>query len=310
MEAYRETFGEELKEEKAELGKEGQEKVSTWQKFKEFVSAVFKMNSWRKWIKDFIELVKNPSEAVADKGPTILPAFLSFAQPVANQIALWTKWLPIFGIVSSIWSMIKGIGETWSKLKDMLALKSTAKAAGKNKEDPSSAELAEAAQYGYAKVKRGFFSRLFNLVKSAADLVLGVAKLVVGMFSGGIGAIIVQAFDLASTLVDLVVTSIRKIRGFGKWLLGTRGKARRENAEKIVTAAREGSEEAMGLILKLDPSGIARGDKLDKFWYWLKYWGAEKKAHNKEMLTRTLQDWDKKQIDTLVKGVAEKLKSQ
>lgn len=153
-------------------------------------------------------------------------------------------------------------------------------------------------------------SRLFNLAKSAAGLVLGVAKLVVGMFSGGIGAIIVQAFDLALTLVDLASTALRKVKGFGKWLLGTRGKARRENAEKIVIAAQGGSDEALNLIIKLNPSGIARGGKLDKFWYWLKYWGAEKKAHNKEMLTEILKDWDKKEIDTLVKGVAEKLKSQ
>jgi hypothetical protein len=93
-------------------------------------------------------------------------------------------------------------------------------------------------------------------------------------------------------------------------LLGTRGKARRQNAEKIVMSARDGSEDAMRLLLQLDPSAIARGDKLDKFWYWLKYWGAEKKAHEKQMLMNILKDWDKKEINTLVEGVAEKLKSQ
>ncbi len=313
MEAYKEVFGEELTEEKApeRLGTEGQEKVSRWQKFKIFVSSIFSIKKWISWIKDFIEFCKDPAKAVEDKAGITLPGFLSFAQPIADQVAKWTQWLPIVGIVTSIVSMINGIRNTLSKFKDMLALRSAAKEAKKKQvKDTASEELQEAAQYGYAKVRRGFFSRLYNMIKSAANLVLSVAKLVVGMFSGGIGAIIVQAADLALTLVDLAVTAARKIKGFAKWILGIRGKARRENAEKIVMAARDGSDEAIDLILKLDPSGIVRGGKLDKSWYWLKYWGAKKTAHSKEMLKQILKDWDKKEIDTLVKGVAEKLKSQ
>ena len=313
MEAYKEVFGEELTEEKApeKLGTEGQEKVSRWQKFKIFVSSIFTIKKWISWIKDFITFCKDPQKAVEDKAGITLPGFLSFAQPIADKVAQWTQWLPIVGIVTSIISLINGLRNTLSKFKDMLALRSAAKEAKKKLvKDTATEELQEAAQYGYAKVRRGFFSRLYNMIKSAANLVLSVAKLVVGMFSGGIGAIIVQAFDLALTLVDLAVAAGRKIKGFAKWILGIRGKARRENAEKIVMAARDGSDEAIDLLLKLDPSGIVRGGKLDKFWYWLKYWGEKKTAHSKEMLKQILKDWDKKEIDTLVKGVAEKLKSQ
>ena len=310
MEAYKDVFGEELKEDKADekLGTGEQEKVSRWAKFKTFITSIFHIKDWIKWIKDFIEFCKNPVEAVAEKAGTVLPGFLSFAQPIADKIAAWTQWLPIVGIVTSIFSLVKSVPNVISKFIEMLALRSTANKGLKGNQ--SERALTQAAQYGYAKVRRGFWGRVFELAKKAGDLVLSVAKLVIGLVSGGLGAVVIQAIEIASTLVDLAVAAFKKLKGFGKWLLGIRGKARRENAEKIVTAARQGSVEASELILKLGPSGIARGGKLDKIHDWFKYWGEAKKVHDKNMLAEILQDWDKKEIDTLVDGLAEKLKSQ
>jgi len=309
LQAYKDVFGTELKEDKADekLGKGEQEKVSTWQKFKEFVSSIFHIKDWINWIKEFIGFCKNPVDAVAEKASTVLPGFLKFAQPIADQVSKWTKWLPIVGVVTSLFSLVKSIPGVISKFFDMRALKSTAREPKKDKE--SGGELEEAAQYGYAKVKRGFWSRIFGMAKGAGDVVLSVAKLVVGLFSGGIGAIVVQALELSATVIDLAVTAFRKIKGFGKWLLGKRGKARRENAEKIIMAAKQGSVEAAELILKLAPAGMTRGGTLDKLNNWFKYWGANKKAHDKKMLMEILRDWDKKELDALVDGMADKLKS-
>jgi hypothetical protein len=310
LKAYQEVFGEELEETRAPEDIKGRKtrKLTTWEKIKEFVVDVFKPARWSKAIKDFIDICKDPVKSIP-KIETVLPEFLSFAQPVADKVASWAQYIPVAGIVVKFLSVAIGIKSTYQKWQDTKALGEAAKAASKDKTGPN-ADLAQAAEYGYAKVNRGFWSRFIDLAKNTGTLVVSLLGLVVGAMTAGTGLIVSEAINLASLLVDMVNFTWRKVKGFFKWAFGTRGKGRRDNAFNIVKSARDGSSEAIDLILKLDVSGTVRGGKFDRLSYWLKHWGNEKKKSDVEELKKILQQFDDNEIGTLVNALADKLKSQ
>jgi len=312
MEAYRDTFGEELKEGAPEkLGVKEKLKLMG-QKIKEFVKNVFSIKWWVGKLSELKEIVVDfptgITSHIADS-MKILGEFQGTIKALANTIGPYIRWLPIVGLVSSIIDIVKGIPSTISKGKDMIALGKAAVAAQK-KEEPSAALLAEAAEYGFYKVMRGFANRFLDLTIAVANFVLSVLGVIGGFFSAGIALVITTGLSIGLSLVSLGKAAFAKLKGFWKWITGKRGKARLENAKKIVIAAREGSHEALNLILKLDLSGIAGGNELKQFWYYLRSWVAKGGEQNKQILVDMLKGWDEKVIDTLVKGVAEKLKSQ
>ena len=309
MEAYKDTFREELKEGAAtKLGAKEKLKLMG-QKIKEFVKNVFSIKWWIGKLIELKEWVMDPPAALTEQTHGVLTLLGGGCKSLAKNIGPYVSWLPIAGLVSSIIDVGVGVLSSISKFKDTIALGKAADAAQK-KEEPSAVLLADAAEYGFRKVLRGFMSRFFDLVMSFANLVLSILGVIGGVFSAGIGLAITTGISIGLSLVAITKTAMTKLKGFWKWITGKRGKARRENAKKIVMAAREGSDEALNLILKLDLSGIAGGNELKQFWYYLRSWVAKGGEQNKQILVDMLKGWDEKVIDTLVKGVAEKLKSQ
>lgn len=113
-------------------------------------------------------------------------------------------------------------------------------------------QVNKVSKYGAAKSFRGFLNKLFNLIMSIGQFIANM----IALLSGGTLAAFSGIAKLAIGLVTAAKTAISKVKGFFKWITGTRGKARMANANILVDKALSGNEEALKLILKLDLFGF------------------------------------------------------
>ena len=119
---------------------------------------VFSVKWWVGKLSELKEVVVDlPTGIASHIGDCIklLGEFLGNFKALSNTVGPYISWLRIVGIVSSIIDIVKGIPSTISKGIDADSLRKAAVAALK-KLDASSALLADAAEYGFYKVLRGF----------------------------------------------------------------------------------------------------------------------------------------------------------
>ena len=112
-------------------------------------------------------------------------------------------------------------------------------------------ELKKSAKYGYTKVKRRFFGAIYDVISNIVNIVGQILTVT------GVGALVGAIISTGTKVIDLVTLTIRKIKGLYKILTGKRGVKRQLSAETIVKDAVNGNGEALDLLVKLDPLGVA-----------------------------------------------------
>ncbi|MCB8751169.1 hypothetical protein [Planktothrix agardhii] len=112
-------------------------------------------------------------------------------------------------------------------------------------------ELQKSTKYGYAKVKRRFFGAIYDVISNIVNIVGQILTVT------GVGALVGAIISTGTKVIDLVTLTIRKIKGLYKILTGKRGVKRQLSAETIVQDALNGNGEALNLLVKLDPLGVA-----------------------------------------------------
>ena len=160
---------------------------------------------------------------------------------------------PIFATVFNIAKLINEVLTAGDAIKDMRAL-------SKARVSKNETDLAAAAHYGYAKVRR----RMIKYVKNSFLQLTKLVGRIVTLATAGLGAIVGQAMDAVASLLIAAEKAFEKIKGFYKWIKGRRGKNRWANAEKIIAAALGGEPAALQLLVDFrleDPESISGAKK-------------------------------------------------
>lgn len=120
---------------------------------------------------------------------------------------------------------------------------------GKQDKTKDEAKLYDVAKYGYKKTRRAFST---SMAKIALRVVRMIA-LIITVLTGGTTAAVTGAIAAISAIVESSETLYRKIKGFGKWVSGSRGANRKKNAEELVKLAKGGNTDAAQTILDVNP---------------------------------------------------------
>ena len=189
-----------------------------------------------------------------DAGKGIESGGVDLAQDsVVRQVGFldsFVKWLrPIAGIpLLSAALNIKGMRDTYYSSKRKKQSKEAFLKLAKNKES----EAQEIGVYAYKKVARGYIDALIGFGADFIDFVGNMAS-IIGFFIMGVGAVVGGVIKSVASGIKALRAVGRSIKGIYKFIMGKKGKNRKENSVQLISAAGQGDEGAAEAILGLQP---------------------------------------------------------
>jgi len=117
----------------------------------------------------------------------------------------------------------------------------------KVKKSAKNGELKEIATYALGKVRRSYYTKIFEFVSAIAS----VASKLITIFGGpaAVGGVVMGAVN---TLAGAAKTATQKVKGFWKWLNNRRGANRAKNSEALIRLAVEKKDpEAIDLLFAI-----------------------------------------------------------
>lgn len=177
------------------------------------------------------------------------------------------------------------------------------------KDDVESNQLAEAAWYGFSKVKR----LVWMLILKIALKLIKIVAHIITLISGGTSSIVTESLALAASSASALRTLVTSAKGIYKHFKGTRGVNRAKNADTMVDLAKTGNVDAAALIIKMNPfDGFS--DKAKKWFKKKAGFNSTKfeKPDSPEEFIKQLQDqkiYTPELMKELRKGVSNKMKS-
>lgn len=195
----------------------------------------------------FINKVSDGSET-GDIAPTTVLDFFSFA----------------FSEGWALGKLIMAIKKLKSGIKRRKVLQEAAKSGGViddtkrqspykeppiTKDDTEANNLAEAAWYGYSKVKR----LVRMLILKISLKLIKIVSHIITLVTGGTSALVTESLALAASSASALKTLIVSGKGIYKFFKGTRGVNRAKNAGTMFNLAKSGNTDAAALIIKMNP---------------------------------------------------------
>jgi hypothetical protein len=165
--------------------------------------------------------------------------------------------MPYFKLVKLAIAIPKAIYKTHKTRKNLMALKEAYKAAKPKAEEGSvrGQQVYDSAKYGYKKVSRQLAERITTIIIKIAKLAMIITDLV----TGGTAVLFTSIGKLMTGTAQGVMATVAALKSLYKSSKGTKGVARKENAETLIMAAFKRSPEALHLLYKL---------KIGKRVYW------------------------------------------
>jgi hypothetical protein len=166
------------------------------------------------------------------------------AGDLAKDVALdWVETMKDMVPTPPGGSFFKSLKTFWNTRKDLGALE--------RGRDAVEDAVHDVAEYGVNKVRRRWYSELGMMILQFVDFVMTIVTLVTGGLAAPVKA--------AAKTTKLVANGIRKvgrtIKGAYKFAVGSKGKARYENAKTLFEAAEDGDNDALELLVGLRPVG-------------------------------------------------------
>jgi len=157
--------------------------------------------------------------------------------------------LDIFG-VTNILNSLASIAFAWREKSKIEVLKQRVSMAGIAYAFPH--ELTEMAEYALAKVTRSYYESMAQGILEGLQAVTRIITIA----SGSTAAIFTEPIKLASKLVQTTIGLYHMVKGVYKFFKGTRGVARKENAEKVFALCSNGDEYALDFLKDYWESGL------------------------------------------------------
>ena len=252
--------GEVEDSQKAEPIEEG--KVSLAKKAFNMITA--SLNSW-----NVIENSASDVETAQAAGQAAEPTFFVSGEASTNALSgMWNsfeatvgKILTVFGEAASSIINIALIGKSISTIKDKntkYKAFDTASKSGELSADLSTDERnknpqtsADVAEYAKAKTWRGWVDAIYSAVTAMVGLAGSIAT-IVGAFVAGIGAAVGVAIGISEKVMKSLKVAAHVAKAVWKRIMGTKGKNRTRNTNKLIDLAANGDKEAAQLILNMN----------------------------------------------------------
>lgn len=165
-----------------------------------------------------------------------LSAFLGVVMPYIKIVKLAIQ-IPL--------AIIK-IHKTRGDLKSLKAAYKAARLKG-DQGDTAALAVAEAAIYGYNKVRRRFAESIAKVIIKISKFAMILADII----SGGTAIMFTSIGKLLNTVATMVIKGHAAIKSLVKTARGTKGVNRNKNAEVIIKSALANQPEAMHLMYKM-----------------------------------------------------------
>jgi len=188
--------------------------------------------------------------------------FDSLMKATASEAGGATSFDTFMGVLKEAAGPLAASYGVYSAYDNMLS-KANAKGAfesalEKAKGDEDS-EMEEIANYGANKIRRAYGSSWKKLLEAVMGFVGAVATLVGGPIVGGV-------LTLLKGISSGVETFGRSAKGIWKWLIGTRGKARNENADKLYKRVVDQDQPAAELLISVVSEAAITGKSTANEW--------------------------------------------
>ena len=230
------------------------------------------------WIKSLFSTTKEATEQGKGWLSSIKDTIMSFLNPIMEYLTNLAVPAVLFGMA------LKNIVSAYKDIEGLSATKRALEVKAKKSEQLGEEEqqLLKDVQYGYNKVERRWYGALYGVMDSVLGLVSGILAVFVPLAGTTVAALVSTGRMILNGLKTLAL----KTKGIWKYFKGTRGKNRRESAERTVKLAHQGNQEALQLLVGF------------------RFATTPEEMHAK-LLERTTE-----QKESFINEVAEKLKSQ
>jgi hypothetical protein len=208
-------------------------------------------------LKTAIEAVKNISGQPFKK---VLGTIIEAGESI---YAFASKWgiLDLINLPFFLWD-IKTFKQTFYNLTALeYARYGVGARKGKNEAKEGDETLQEALTYGYEKVIRRLYSKLYSIVMGTISILNRIVTLLSGFTIAPINA----AIELGQAVLNVITTAYRKFKGMYKLLKGKRGAHRKQSAETILKAALNKDEVALQLMVDLEIKNIKDTEEMFKY---------------------------------------------
>ena len=130
---------------------------------------------------------------------------------------------------------------------------------GKAKGSPAfSEDLAEIAEYALGKVARSYYESMATGILEGLEAVTRIVTIA----TGGIGGLFAEPIRLASQLVKSTISLYHMVKGVFKFFKGTRGVARKNNAERVFNLCAQGNPQGLTFLQDYFKAGLPTLQKL------------------------------------------------
>ena len=109
------------------------------------------------------------------------------------------------------------------------------------------------AKYALAKVSRSFYTAMAHGVLEALQAVTRIITIA----TGGITGIFTESINLAAKIIQKAEKAYRMVKGVFKFFKGTRGVARKQNAERIFSLCAMGNTHALNFMQDFFKTGFS-----------------------------------------------------
>lgn len=157
--------------------------------------------------------------------------------------------LDVFG-VTNILKSIASIAFAWKEKSKIAVLKQQVGMIDVAYLFPE--ELTEVAEYALAKVTRSYYT---SMAQGILEAIQGITRIITTV-TGGISGIFTESINLASNLVQKTLLVYHMVKGVFKFFKGTRGVARKANAEKVFDLCAKGDFYALDFLKDYFEAGL------------------------------------------------------
>ncbi|MEY2648081.1 MAG: hypothetical protein RL282_794 [Bacteroidota bacterium] len=157
--------------------------------------------------------------------------------------------IDIFGVTN----VLKSIGSFIFAKKENFKIQVLKKQAALAERVPAfPEELMQIAKYALAKVSRSFYTAMAHGVLEALQAVTRIITIA----TGGITGIFTESINLAAKIIQKAEKAYRMVKGVFKFFKGTRGVARKQNAERIFSLCAMGNTHALNFMQDFFKTGF------------------------------------------------------
>jgi hypothetical protein len=163
--------------------------------------------------------------------------------------------IDVFGVTN----ILKSIGSFAFAKKEQSKIEVLKGQLGKAKGSPAfSEDLAEIAEYALGKVARSYYESMATGILEGLEAVTRIVTIA----TGGIGGLFAEPIRLASQLVKSTISLYHMVKGVFKFFKGTRGVARKNNAERVFNLCAQGNPQGLTFLQDYFKAGLPTLQKL------------------------------------------------